>query len=245
MSSNLEVRGLDVTYSRWGVTVNALADIHLNVKQGEWVLVLGHNGSGKSTLLRALSGRIKPDAGEIRINGKDLEKMSAKSIARTFFRVLQDPGAGTAVTLTVRENLYVADQTPISVFSSRGLIEKYSNVLQPLGLDKRLGQLANTLSGGERQLLSLAVAAVHSADILLLDEVMASLDQVMSQICIDQIRRLNSVGKTVIQVMHDLDLAISLNQRIVVLNKGRVVYDGPVSSESSSRLRQLLKTSED
>ncbi|MCY3019712.1 MAG: ATP-binding cassette domain-containing protein [Planctomycetota bacterium] len=238
--SILTVSNVTVTFSRWGQAVRAVRDLTLSLPRGQWVMLVGHNGSGKSTLLRAISGAIRPETGDIVLTGRSLTDMSASEIARSVFLVHQDPLMGTASTLTLFENLLVADHAAATAnCSHKELLGKYVELLRPLGLADRLKQLAKTLSGGERQLLALLIGRLRPSPLMLLDEPLAALDPAKSELCIEQIRSMHAAGKTVVQVTHEPHLALRAGDRTVVLANGEIVYDAIGDDRSSEALRRF------
>ena len=238
-NGTLEVKNITVTFERWGQTVKALENVSFSVSPGHWVMLVGHNGSGKTTLLRTISGRLRPSTGEIKINGDRIDSLSPARLAERVFHVHQDPLLGTAPTLTLFENLFVADvNAQNGGVSRKELLEKYHELLKPLGLANRLKQLARYLSGGERQLLALTVARLRPSSIMLLDEPLAALDPAKTHLCLQQIKTLNDEGKTIIQVTHDPNLALSGGHRTVVLREGRIVYDVTGAKREVAPLRE-------
>ncbi len=236
-ASFLEVRDLTVTFSRWGQTVAALNSVNLRVPRGQWLILVGPNGSGKSTLLKSISGRTRPSSGEILVEGRSLNSMSTAEAASKVFHVHQDPLLGTAPILTVFENLAVADrEAQLNRESRRLLTKKYDELLKPLGLAERLRQPALTLSGGERQLLALLIARLRPSSLVLLDEPLAALDPVKVEMCLKEIDELHRQGRTIIQVTHDQESAVSLGDRTVALQGGRIFYDEMSFSRSRSAL---------
>lgn len=236
----LEIKGLTVTFSRWGQTVKALDDVSLTIPAGQWVMLVGHNGSGKSTMLNAISRQLRPDRGEISINGDVTSKLLTSQIAERLYLVHQDPLLGTAPTLTLFENLMVADHlAQDSNLSRRELSEKYYDLLRPLGLSDRLKQLTRYLSGGERQLLALLVARLRPSRLLLLDEPLAALDPGKAELCLEQIRQLQQEGKTILQVTHDLRLGTEGGDRTLILSHGRIVYDEKGHNRNATSLQRF------
>lgn len=224
--SPVEIRDLTVTFSRWGQTVFALNRVDLAIPSGQWIMLVGHNGSGKSTLLKAICGRLTPSGGKITTGGKNISEMSSSEIAERMFYVHQDPLMGTAPKLTLFENLMIADyQAHIRRSPKRELVDKYRELLQPLGLADRMKQLARDLSGGERQLIALLIARLRPASLMLLDEPLAALDPTKAEMCLGIIDELHKEGTTIVEVTHDPTLAISGGERTVVLRGGRIVYD--------------------
>lgn len=222
----MQVKDLSVSFSRWGQSITALDRIHLSIGLGEWVVCVGPNGSGKSTLLKSICGQAIPTSGIVQIGGKTVSSFSSQQLANKVFYVHQDPLLGTAPLLTVFENLMVADhQGSIDREPKRALMQKYTELLTPLGLQSRLKQPAQTLSGGERQLLALLIARLRPGNLVLLDEPLSSLDPAKSAICLREIEDLHTAGKTVLFVTHNMDYAATVGTRTIVLQKGRLIYD--------------------
>jgi putative ABC transport system ATP-binding protein len=133
--------------------------VSFDVASGEWLLIVGHNGSGKSTLIKAIGGQLRPDAGKVMIDGRSVLGLTASELSERVFTVHQDPLVGSAPLLTVFENLLVAD--PLARRSGArksDLSKRYRLLLEEVDLAERIYQPVKVLSGGERQLLTLAVA---------------------------------------------------------------------------------------
>lgn len=236
-TNHVVVEAVRLSYERWGQKVNALDGVSLVVPRGQWLILVGHNGSGKSSLFRVLCGRATPDSGQARINGKAAREMNPAELAEAVFLIHQDPLLGTAPDLTVFENLAVADPRAASD-SKRSLQAKYAELLKPSGLDERMKQPAQTLSGGERQLLALLIARLRPASLILLDEPLAALDPSKAERCLAEIADLRKAGKTIIQVTHDPDLASTLGDRTVVMRSGKVVHDANAQTRHTEELRK-------
>ncbi|MBF8296539.1 MAG: transporter related [Bacteroidetes bacterium] len=229
MSTNgriLSVNNLSVSFVRWGQEVQALQSVSFEVTKGEWLILVGPNGSGKSTLLNVLSARLDPNQGEIQLNGRTIGDMSAQDMAENAFYVHQNPLLSAAPTLTLYENLLVSDIHSHHRSEKKAqLLEKYTALLEPLGLSGRMKQPAKTLSGGERMLLGLTIARLRPGSLILLDEPFASLDPGKLELCLKSISDLNALGKTIIQVSHDPEVATTLGTRTLVLNQGQLSLD--------------------
>ena len=222
----IEIKDLTVTFSRWGQSVIALDHLSLTIPKAQWVMLVGHNGSGKSTLLKSISRRLTPNTGEIFLGGKQASQMRSSEIAEQVFHVHQDPLLGTAPKLTLFENLMVADhQAQVEDTPKRKLYDKYRVLLQPFGIDDRLKQLAQNLSGGERQLVAMVIARMRPSFVMLLDEPLAALDPSKSQECLNEIGKMHEEGKTILQVTHDPLLAVNGGERTIILANGSVAYD--------------------
>lgn len=237
-NDHVVVEALQLYFERWGQRVNALDGVSFTVPRNQWLIVVGHNGSGKSSLLRTLSGRAVANQGDVRINDKAVREMTAGEIAEAVFLIHQDPLLGTAKDLTVFENLAVADsQAQSANESKRALHAKYADLLKPLGLADRMKQPAETLSGGERQLVALLIARLRPAPLILLDEPVTALDPANAARCLAEIADLRKAGKTIVQVTHDPDSASTLGDRTIVMRSGKIVHDADSQSRSAEALR--------
>ena len=161
---------------------NILRDISLEVQNGEFVYVTGDNGAGKTTLFNIISGIIKPTSGRILIDGRNISEMSLLERTGLIANVLQDPRQGTIAEMTIFENLNIAyrrGKRRFCAIASKILRELFIEKLSILnmGLENRLNDYAGNLSGGQRQALSLIMATLSDYEVLLLDEITASLDQ--------------------------------------------------------------------
>ncbi len=215
----LSARGVDVSYGR----LQVLFGVDLDVADGEMVALLGTNGAGKSTLLKAVCGLV-PSRGEVRLGGIDLSGRSAEQIVRDGVALM--PG-GRAVfpTLTVDEHLRLASWT---FRRDRERIEEGTADVRALFpvLESRSAQLAGDLSGGEQQQLALAMTLLLRPRVLLIDELSLGLaPMVVGELC-DVVRSLNRDGVTVVVVEQSVNVALTLAERAVFLEKGEVRFEG-------------------
>ena len=219
----LQIRNLDFSYG----PVQVLFDVDLVVRRGEVLALLGTNGAGKSTVLRAISGLALPERGVIRFQGRTVTFTDAAERVRR--GIVQVPG-GKAVfpTLTVRENLLAGAYT--FIWDAKRLEAKSAEVLALFPrLKERLDQPAGTLSGGEQQMLALAKALLLDPELLLIDELSLGLAPVMVQEILQTIDVLKERGITMIVVEQSLNVALSISDRAVFMEKGRVRFEGPAA----------------
>ena len=213
----LEVKGLKVKYGN----VEALHGVDLEVAQGEIVTILGANGAGKSTTLRAISGLLKPSAGEILFDGKPAHAIPAHE--RVKLGIAQSPeGRRIFGTLTVRENLLLGAFTRTD---EKGIEEtaRWIYGLFPI-LEKRRTQLAGTLSGGEQQMLAIGRALMARPRVLLLDEPSLGLAPLLVKAIFQTVREINrATGVTVLIVEQNARAALKLAHRGYVMEVGRIV----------------------
>ncbi|TDX46755.1 ABC transporter ATP-binding protein [Orenia marismortui] len=232
-------------------TVNeniALKGIGLELAEGEFTTVIGSNGAGKSTLLNVVAGSLNLDRGKVIIDGKDLTAKSDYQRANLISRVFQDPLQGTAASMTIAENLVLALKRgsrlgfSIGVASTRR--KKFKEALSSLnlGLEDRLDDKVGLLSGGQRQALTLVMATLQRPKVLLLDEHTAALDPKTAQNIVDITKRLvNDYNLTTLMVTHDLDHAIELGSRTIMMDNGNIVLDIKGEERAEMTIDDLLE----
>ena len=211
----------------------ALDNINLTVNAGDFITVIGSNGAGKTTLLNIIAGVYPPErGGKIIINNRDITNLSEHRCAQYFGRVYQDPHIGTAAKMTISENLSLA----IARGRPRGLRMATTKQRQAhfreilaslqLGLEDRLSTLVGTLSGGQRQALSLVMATISRPSLLLLDEHTAKLDPNTAGIVLRLTENLVTNEKlTAIMVTHNMEHALRYGNRLLMMHKGRTIVD--------------------
>ena len=219
----------------------ALSDLDLHLKTGEFVTVIGGNGAGKSTMLNAVAGVWPVDSGSVVIDGKDVTGLPEYRRASLIGRVFQDPMMGTAPDMLLAENLALAYRRG----RRRGLAwgvtkaerELYREKLRALGLglEDRLTAKAGLLSGGQRQALTLLMAALQRPRLLLLDEHTAALDPATAAKVLelsDRVIREN--GLTAMMITHNMKDAITHGNRLIMMNEGRIILD--IAGEEKKKL---------
>lgn len=223
------------------LSVCAINRLSLTVGRGEFISVIGSNGAGKSTLLSCLAGNILVSSGRVTIDNIDVTKKPTEQRAALVARVFQDPLAGTCGTLTIEENLALADsrgcRRGFSLALNKNSRARFQLELRKLGLglENRMGERVESLSGGQRQALSLLLATMRKARVFLLDEHTAALDPRMSSFVMDLTERLvRERGLTTIMVTHSLTQALRYGERLVMLDSGRVIFES--SGEERKRL---------
>ncbi len=210
----------------------ALADLSLQINEGDFITVIGSNGAGKSTLLNTISGEYIADAGSILIDEEDVTRLPAQHRAHVVARVFQDPLAGTCGELTISENLALADRRGFRRGLGRALNSKnkgyYKDLLAHLnlGLENRLDTSMSLLSGGQRQAVSLLMATMSPLKILLLDEHTSALDPKTAAFVMDLTQEVITEKKlTALMVTHSLHQALHYGNRTIMLHEGKVIYD--------------------
>ncbi len=231
-------------------TVNekaALRGVSLTLNDGDFVTVIGGNGAGKSTLLNAVAGVWPVDSGSISIGGTDVTRLPEHKRARYIGRVFQDPMMGTAATMQIEENLALAARRGRKRTLRPGIgreeREEYRELLKilDLGLEDRLTSKVGLLSGGQRQALTLLMAALRKPDLLLLDEHTAALDPKTAAKVLDATERI--VGKdrlTTLMITHNMKDAIVHGNRLIMMYEGRIALDIAGEDKKKLTVEQLL-----
>ncbi|MBV8563274.1 MAG: ABC transporter ATP-binding protein [Actinobacteria bacterium] len=217
----IELDGVSVRFG----DVEAVHDLSLAAEAGEWVALIGPNGAGKTSALRALAGLV-PFSGEIRLDGSDARELGRRALARLVAFVPQKPE--TPPELTVAEYVLLGRTPHISYFGSEGRGDRESarHALRRLELEDFAERRLGSLSGGELQRAVLARALAQEAPVLLLDEPTTALDLGRQQLVLELVDSLRGDGLTVVSTMHDLTLAGQYADRLLLLDRGRVVAEG-------------------
>lgn len=219
----------------------AIDGISFDLQKGEFVTVIGSNGAGKTTLLNLIAGTYLPDEGRIFIDGEDVTALPEHQRAKYLGRIFQNPLMGTASSMTVEENLSLAEFRGRPRGLSWGVTKKqrkqYKELLRliGLGLEERLSDRVSLLSGGQRQCLTLLMATLSLPKLLLLDEHTASLDPKTAERVIELTNRIVREHElTTIMVTHNMSQAITLGDRMIMLHEGKIQFD--VKGEEKKRL---------
>jgi branched-chain amino acid transport system ATP-binding protein len=230
----LETSGLTVSYD--GVQV--LFGVDLEIRRGEMVALLGTNGAGKSTTLNAISGIVEPDGGNVWFEGNPITGLAPEQTAAR--GVIQVPGGrGVFPGLTVAENLRMG--CFLIRRDTRLVAERMDEVAELFPkLGERMTQRAGSLSGGERQMLTLAQSFVLRPKLLLIDELSLGLAPTLVQELLQSVRRMNESGITILLVEQSVNIALNLADRAYFMEKGEVHFSGRTSE--LLRRRDLLRS---
>jgi putative ABC transport system ATP-binding protein len=232
--------------------VRALRGVDLAVDDGSFVIVIGTNGSGKSTLLNAVAGGFPIDTGTISLDGADITAWAEHRRASMIGRVFQNPFSGTAPSMSIAENLALAARRGrrrgLGWALRRSMREELRDRVRRLnmGLEERLDNPIGSLSGGQRQALTLLMASWLKPKLLLLDEHTAALDPKSA----DQVIRLSEeiVARdrlTTLMVTHSMQQAAHLGDRLVMMHRGEVIHDFRGAEKQRLRANDLLSRFED
>lgn len=219
----LETIDLKKTYGKGDTAVHALDGVNLKVENGEFVAIVGTSGSGKSTLLHMLGGLDRPTSGKVFVDGKDI--FSLKDEALTIFRrrkigfVFQS--YNLVPVLSVYENIVL----PIQLDGGKEDRKYVDQVIETLGLSKKLNSYPNQLSGGQQQRVAIARAMSNNPEILLADEPTGALDQKTGKQVMELFHKINAEGRTIIMITHDAHIAAQA-KRIVRILDGNIGEGG-------------------
>lgn len=230
----LEIEHVSKTFAPGTVNEKkALVDVSLKINDGDFVTVLGSNGAGKSTLFQAISGTYRIDSGKIVLDGKNIAYVPEYKRAKYIGRLFQDPLKGTAPHMTIEENLALAylragtHTNPLSRIS-RADRERFRDALKKLdmGLEDRMDVPVGTLSGGQRQALTLLMATIVPPKLVLLDEHTAALDPAAAEKVMALTEAIvKENGTTCLMVTHNMHQALTSGNRILMMKDGRIVSD--------------------
>ncbi len=225
----------------------ALVDLSLHLAEGDFVTIIGSNGAGKSTLLNSIAGRLDIDEGTIEIAGEKVNHLKEYQRAKFIGRVFQDPLAGTAPDLTIEENLALALQRGKHRGLRRGVTNARRDLFREelkaldLGLENRLRAKVGLLSGGQRQALSLLMAAFTNPRVLLLDEHTAALDPQRAALVSTLTNRIVTTERlTTLMVTHNMEQAITLGNRLVMMHEGQIIFEASAAQKKNLTVEQLL-----
>lgn len=215
----LQVKGLTFSYGEEPV----LKDVSLAIRRGEKIAVMGSNGAGKSTFFLNLNGVLKPDSGEIFLDGRKTGKKELNRLRRSVGFVFQDADS-QMIAANVRAEISFG---PLNLGLERGeVIRRVDAAVSYLGLEDLQERAPHYLSGGEKKQVSIADILAMEPDLLIFDEPMAALDPVNAQKVEDILNRLHKDGKTLMIATHDVDFAWRFAERIFVFCDGMLIADG-------------------
>lgn len=231
-------------------TVNEMClfeNYNLTVKDGEFVSVVGSNGSGKTSMLNIICGSIPVENGKILLDGKDITNEKEYKRNRKIGRVYQNPAFGTCPSMTILENMSLADHKGKFFGLQRGVTKKrmeyYQELLKPLnlGLEDKMHVKVGSLSGGQRQAMALLMSTMTPIEFLILDEHTAALDPKTAEIIMELTGKIVKEKKlTAIMVTHNLRYAVEYGDRILMMHQGQNVMDCGGAEKAAVSIDDIL-----
>lgn len=245
----LELKNITKVYNPGTVQETVLfRDFSLTVADGSFVSVVGSNGSGKTSMLNIVCGSIPVEGGKIFMDGKDITKMREFHRYERMGRVYQNPAMGTCPSMTILENLAMADNKGKRYGLGRGINKRrtdaYRAMLEELGLglEDKLGVTVGSLSGGQRQTLALLMATMNPIDFLILDEHTAALDPKTAEIVMELTARVvREKHLTTLMVTHNLRHAVEYGDRMIMMHQGHIVLDRKGAEKAATRVEDVLE----
>jgi putative ABC transport system ATP-binding protein len=246
----LDIRSCTKRFKGFGrneITI-AVNDVSLTLEPGAIVALVGSNGSGKSTLLSMIAGSLLPDEGQILVRGHDITALPSWRRTGHVALVRQNPEHNVFSALTIVENFALADCGKSRRFNLRraaGLdvrkVAREALAQFAMGLEDRLDALAGTLSGGQRQAVSVAMATSRDPGLLLLDEHVSALDPTRARVVMEQTEAIvRRRGIDTLMVTHDMSHALKHSDRLLMMHRGRIVMDLDKDQKASLTVADLL-----
>ena len=232
-------------------TVNEMClfeDFNLTIRDHEFVSVVGSNGSGKTSLLNIICGSIPLDEGTIRIGNEDITKMAEYKRQRRIGRVYQNPAMGTCPSMTIAENMALADNKGkffnLRPGKNKQRIDFYRESLRTLGLglEDKMDVKVGVLSGGQRQAMALLMSTMTPIEFLILDEHTAALDPKTAETIMELTDRIvREKNLTTIMVTHNLRYAVDYGNRLLMMHQGKAIMDKAGTENEETRIDDILK----
>ncbi len=242
----IELRNIQKQFSDGNTTIVALKKTSLKISERQFVVIIGSNGSGKSTFLNLIAGSYLPTQGEVLIDNNVVNHLKDFQRSKWIARMFQNPVAGTAPDLSILDNFRLAALRTKSKSLSLGTTKKFiSDVKQKisilnLGLENKLHQNVGTLSGGQRQALTLLMTTMDTTQLLLMDEPTAALDPRSADMVMKMADKIISELKlTAILVTHNLKDAYSYGNRLLRFNEGQIVTDADQDQKKEISLSEM------
>ena len=244
----IELKNITKYYNPGTVTETCVFDsFNLNIKNNEFLSVVGSNGSGKTSMLNIICGSIPIDKGDIIIDGKNITKMPEYKRMKNIGRVYQNPAFGTCPSMNIIENLSMAENKnmPFDLMPlvNKQKVDEYRFKLKRinLGLEDKIYSEVGTLSGGQRQAIALLMATMTDIDFLILDEHTAALDPKTADKIMELTDEIIKEKKlTSIMVTHNLRYAVEYGSRLIMMHEGRVIIDKEGTEKHNTDIKDVL-----
>lgn len=245
----IRISDIDVTFNKdTPLETRALRGVDLHVPKGQFLTIIGSNGAGKSTCLNVIAGLTKVERGTVLVDDEDVTNWPVHKRSKMLSRVFQDPKMGTCEDLTILENFALAQgrtkprgfRFAVGPHMRDEAAEKLK--ILGLGLENRLGDKVGLLSGGQRQAVSLLMAATGDTKVLLLDEHTAALDPKTGEFVLNLTKQIvNELKLTAVMVTHSMAQALHTGERTIMFHRGKIVFDADGPERDKMEVSDLLE----
>ena len=244
----LNISNLHVLFNKGTINEkHAIRGIDLTINDGDFITVIGGNGAGKSTMLNAIAGSVPVEEGNIVLNEENITKLPDYKRAKYISRVFQDPLIGTASGMSIEENLALASRRgkrrTLKWYTNNEERESFKKLLAEfdLGLEDRMMQKVGTLSGGQRQAITLLMASMANPKLLLLDEHTAALDPKTALKVLNLTQKIAENNKlTVLMITHNMSDAIKYGNKLIMMNEGKIVFTSEGEEKKNLTIPTLM-----
>lgn len=249
MQNSITLTDIFKTFNRGKANeVNAVNGVNLAIKSGEFLVIVGSNGSGKTTLLNIISGSVLPSSGSVSVLDNEVSQLPDYRRSKWIARVFQNPMSGTASELSILDNFRLAAIRTQQKGLRIGINDAFKKQVKDnvatlgMGLENKLEQPMGTLSGGQRQALTLLMSVMDDCKILLLDEATAALDPRSAEIVMQTADKLTTeFNLTTVLVTHNLKDAYTYGSRIIQMAEGHIIQDHDGNAKSQLKQTDLFE----
>jgi len=244
----IELKNVSMVFNPGTVNENqAISNIKLKVREGDFITVIGSNGAGKSTLFNLIAGTIAPTSGTLYMNGREISREPEYRRARYIGRIFQNPLLGTASNMSLEDNMMITYRKGFK-WLKRSLNKKMreffrSQLVQlKMGLEERMKENLAMFSGGQRQALTLLMMVLSKPDLILLDEHTAALDPKNAQMVLELTHKFIEEYKlTSLMITHNMSHAIEFGNRLLMMDKGEIIFDVEGEAKRSLTVERLVE----
>ena len=244
----IAIKSVSVIFNQGTVNENqALRDINLNIKEGDFITIIGSNGAGKSTLFNLIAGTISPSAGFIHANGRNITREPEYKRAQYIGRIFQNPLLGTASNMSLEDNMMITYRKGFK-WLKRSLNSKMreyfrSELVQlKMGLEDRMKENLVMFSGGQRQALTLLMMVLSKPSLILLDEHTAALDPKNAEIVLELTDKfIREFNLTSMMITHNMSHAIEYGNRLLMMDQGEIIFDVSGDAKKELTVEKLIE----
>lgn len=243
----IALKNVSIVFNQGTVNENqALTNINLNVKEGDFVTIIGSNGAGKSTLFNMIAGSFVPTQGSIFLNDRDITREPEYKRAQYIGRIFQNPLLGTASNMSLEDNMMITYKKGFK-WLKRSLNNRMREFFRSelvhlnMGLENRMKENLAMFSGGQRQALTLLMMVLSKPALILLDEHTAALDPKNAQIVLELTNRfIKEFNLTAMMITHNMNHAIEFGNRLLMMDKGEIIFEAEGEAKQELTVEKLI-----